>query len=162
MLAQDLVTMAQDIVANFTEKQLRIATAEGCTGGMISAILTAIPGASAVVERGFIVYSTDAKEEMVGVSASLISNDGAVSEAVARTMAEGAIHHSKADIAIATTGIGGPNGATEEKPVGLVYIALAARDADSIVEKHLFEGNRNEIRHQTVLRALTLLKHFGA
>ena len=115
-------------------KNLRIATAESCTGGLIAGLLTEIPGSSDVVERGFVTYSNEAKEDMLGVPRRSDRRHGAVSEAVARAMAEGALKHSHAQMAVAVTGIAGPGGGTAEKPVGLVYIA-AARDGRAIAAR---------------------------
>ena len=136
---------------------LRIATAESCTGGLIAANLTDIPGSSESYERGFVTYSNDSKTELLGVPADLIAEHGAVSELVAGAMAEGALAHSHADIAVAVTGIAGPGGDSPEKPVGLVYIAAARRDEEVLVERHQFPGDRTAVRQSTVQRALELL-----
>ncbi len=162
MLSDDIFDLATGIVADFREKGLRLATAESCTGGLIVAALTAVPGSSEVVDRGFVSYSNAAKEQMLDVPAALIETHGAVSEQVARAMAEGAVTRTQVDMAVAVTGVAGPGGATATKPVGLVYIALAARDADTLVERHVFDGNRGDVRRLTVLRALTLLNHLHA
>ena len=106
---------------------LKLATAESCTGGLIAAILTEVPGSSDVFERGFVTYSNEAKTELLGVPAELIEKHGAVSEEVARAMASGALGHSRADIAVAVTGVAGPGGGTTAKPVGLVHLAAARR-----------------------------------
>lgn len=137
------------------QRNLRIATAESCTGGLIAGALTAIPGSSAVFERGFVTYSNAAKAEMLGVDADLIARVGAVSEEVARAMARGAVAASRADLAVAVTGIAGPDGGTPDKPVGLVHIATAG-----IAELHrrcLFPGDRTRVRAATVETALALL-----
>lgn len=135
-----------------------IATAESCTGGLIAAALTAIPGSSDVVDRGFVTYSDRAKIEMLGVPAAIIEKHGAVSEDVARAMAEGALVHSNANIAIAVTGITGPAGGTAEKPVGLVHLAAARRGQGALHERVTFGGvGRAEIRRLSVARALRLL-----
>lgn len=160
MLSDDIFDLAAGIVADFREKGLRLTTAESCTGGLIVAALTSVSGSSEVIDRGFVAYSDAAKVQMLGVPSALLEAHGSVSEQVAKAMAEGAVAAAQADMAIAVTGIAGPNGATPAKPVGLVYIALAARDADTLVERHVFEGNRGDVRRQTVLRALTLLNHF--
>ncbi|HEX4160752.1 MAG TPA: CinA family protein [Rhizomicrobium sp.] len=137
---------------------LRIATAESCTGGLIGALLTEIPGSSDVFERGFITYSNAAKTGMLGVPNELIGEWGAVSEPIARRMAEGALEHSSAQIAVAVTGIAGPGGGTAEKPVGLVHIAAARKGAGTLHEKHLFgDIGRSPIRMATVEAALKLL-----
>lgn len=136
---------------------LKIATAESCTGGMIAAGLTDIPGSSDVFERGFVTYSNEAKTELLGVPAGLIADPGAVSEPVARAMAEGALVRSHADITAAVTGIAGPGGGSAKKPIGLVFIGVARRGEPAAVERHVFPGDRAEIRRATVLRALELL-----
>jgi nicotinamide-nucleotide amidase len=138
---------------------LKIATAESCTGGLIAASLAAVPGASASLERGFVTYSNEAKTEMLGVPAELIAQHGAVSKPVAIAMAEGALGHSPADIAVAVTGIAGPDGGTAEKPVGLVHIAAARRDGETLHEERRFgDIGRHEIQVQTVAAALDLMK----
>ena len=136
---------------------LKVTTAESCTGGLIAASLTEIAGSSDVFERGFVTYSNQSKTELLGVPADLITQSGAVSEAVARAMAEGALAHARADIAVAVTGIAGPGGGTADKPVGLVFIGAAKRSNPTIVERHVFAGDRAEIRRATVQRALELL-----
>ena len=136
----------------------RLATAESCTGGMVAARLTDIAGSSDVVERGFVTYSNEAKIELLGVSAELIQHYGAVSAQVARAMADGALAHSRADIAISITGIAGPGGAVPGKPVGLVYLALAAKGRDTRVERQHFDGDRKAVRSAALERALELLE----
>ncbi len=136
-----------------------IATAESCTGGLVAATLTAIPGSSDVFERGFVTYSNSAKSEMLGVPYWLIERHGAVSEDVARAMAGGALTHSQASLAVAVTGIAGPEGGTPEKPVGLVHFAALRRDAPVVHEKVLFgDLGRAEIRRLSVEKALSLLR----
>ncbi len=132
-----------------------IATAESCTGGLIAATLTEIAGSSAAFSRGYVTYSNAAKTEMLGVPAALIEAHGAVSEEVARAMAEGAI--VAADIAIAVTGIAGPGGATPGKPVGLVHFGLAMRGRITCAEHHVFEGNRRSVRQATLRHALSMM-----
>jgi nicotinamide-nucleotide amidase len=136
---------------------LRLATAESCTGGLVAAALTAIPGSSDVLERGFVVYSNDAKREMLGVPAALIEREGAVSAAVAAAMVEGALARAPVDLAVAVTGVAGPGGATAEKPVGLVYLAIGRRDGAPRVERHRFGGDRHAVRVASAARALELL-----
>jgi nicotinamide-nucleotide amidase len=135
-----------------------IATAESCTGGLVAATLTAVPGSSDVVERGFVTYSNAAKSEMLSVPVWLIERHGAVSEDVARAMVGGALTHSRATIAIAVTGIAGPGGGTADKPVGLVHFAAARRD-DAVRHERVLFGDlgRGEIRRESVQRALSLL-----
>jgi nicotinamide-nucleotide amidase len=149
--------LARDLLARLRQRRLRVATAESCTGGLIAASLTEIAGSSDVVDRGFVVYSNEAKSELLNVPAPLIAAHGAVSEAVARAMAEGAIARSRAELAIAVTGIAGPGGATPNKPVGLVHLALARRNGGTRHERHVFAGDRREIRLATVERAFAML-----
>ena len=117
-----------------------VATAESCTGGMITAALTDVPGASAVVDRGFVTYSNTAKSEMLGIPISLIDKHGAVSGEVAGAMAQGAINHSRASLAVSVTGIAGPTGGTPDKPVGLVWFGLADKNRLIRTERHVFAG----------------------
>jgi nicotinamide-nucleotide amidase len=135
----------------------RIATAESCTGGLIAAACTALAGSSDWFERGFVTYSNAAKTEQLGVSALLIAQHGAVSEPVVRAMAEGALLHSAADIAVAVTGIAGPGGGTADKPVGLVWLAIAKRDAATQSERLQLSGGRAAVRAHTVALALERL-----
>ncbi len=135
----------------------KLATAESCTGGLVAARLTEIAGSSDVVERGFITYSNESKTELLGVAAELLSHYGAVSAQVARAMAEGALARSRADIAIAVTGIAGPGGAVPGKPTGLVYLALAAKGRETKVERQHFGGDRAAVRAGALERALELL-----
>jgi nicotinamide-nucleotide amidase len=135
-----------------------IVTAESCTGGLVAATLTAIPGSSDVFERGFVTYSNSAKSEMLGVPFWLIERHGAVSEDVARAMAGGALTHSRASLAVAITGIAGPGGGTQDKPVGLVYFAAGRRDTMIASGSVLFgDLGRAEIRRRCVERALSWL-----
>ncbi len=153
----DLTAAASAVLDRARAEGLKIAAAESCTGGLIAAGLTEIPGSSNVFERGFVTYSNEAKTELLGVPADLIAEYGAVSEAVARAMVEGALARSRADIAVAVTGIAGPGGGSAEKPVGLVFVGAARRGEPAIVERHVFAGDRAEVRRATVLRALNLL-----
>ncbi len=153
-----LIAQAAELLDTCRARGESIVTAESCTGGLVAATLTAIPGSSDVFERGFITYANAAKSEMLGVPYWLIERHGAVSEDVARAMAGGALTHSQASLAVAVTGIAGPGGGTPEKPVGLVHFAAARRDTPIIHEKVLF-GNlgRAEIRQLSVEKALALL-----
>jgi len=135
-----------------------IATAESCTGGLIAASLTEIAGSSQVVDRGFVTYSNEAKNEVIGVDMSLIEVHGAVSSQVATAMATGALAQSRADVAVAVTGIAGPGGGTTEKPVGLVFIGAARLGQPPLTERHVFGGDRSQVRHETVLAAFNLLE----
>ena len=153
----ELVARAQRTLALFGEKQLRIVTAESCTGGLIAAVLTAVPGSSSVVERGFVTYSNEAKTEAIGVPTALIAEHGAVSAPVARAMAEGALSHSYADIALSVTGIAGPGGGSAEKPVGLVHFGCARRGGPvRHVERRFGDIGRDDIRAASVIQALDL------
>ncbi len=136
---------------------VRLATAESCTGGLIIGALTEIAGSSAVVDRGFVTYSNAAKTEMLGVPAMLINLEGAVSEKVARAMAEGALARAAADVTVAVTGIAGPDGGTTEKPVGLVHIACAGTGRPTMHRREVFAGDRATVRLTTVLAAFAML-----
>ena len=136
---------------------LKLVTAESCTGGLIAAACTAVAGSSDWFERGFVTYSNDAKTESLGVGAALIAVHGAVSAEVARAMAEGALVHSRADLAVAVTGIAGPTGAAPGKPVGTVWLAVARRGGATQTELLALRGDRAAIRAQTVERALQRL-----
>ena len=158
MFPPPLLNLAELVLGDARAQKLRIATAESCTGGLIGALLTEIPGSSDVFERGFIVYSNRAKSDMLGVPGDMIADMGAVSEAVARTMAEGAVANSHAHMAIAVTGAAGPGGGTRLKPVGLVHIAACRENRSILHEAHRFGPiSRSEIRMKTVEAALELL-----
>lgn len=163
MFPEDVCSLARAVVVAAIERKLMLATVESCTGGLVSAALTAIPGSSAVLDRSFITYSNDAKVEMVGVAPELIVEHGAVSEAVARAMAAGAIDRSGADLAVSITGVAGPGGGTKQKPVGLVHFAL--HDASgSLHVRHAFDDSldRQSIRLEAVRVSLGLfLKRLG-
>ncbi|MGE0733285.1 MAG: CinA family protein [Alphaproteobacteria bacterium] len=138
-------------------QKLRVATAESCTGGMVATALTGIAGSSDVFERGFVTYSNDAKAESLGVPRDILRAHGAVSEPVARAMAEGAIAHSYAEIAVAITGIAGPGGGGPGKPVGLVHFASTRKGGTTRAEHHVFAGDRAAVRAQSAELALRLL-----
>ncbi len=153
MLPAATLDAARDLLAALGARRMTLATAESCTGGLIAAALTAIPGSSAVVTRGYVTYSNEAKAEMLGVPAELFGTVGAVSEEVARAMAEGAVRASGADLALSCTGIAGPGGATPDKPVGLVFIGCALRGAPARVARRVFPGDRAAVRAATVAEA---------
>lgn len=154
---QALTTAAADLLEKCRSNGLRLVTAESCTGGLIAACLTEIPGSSDVVERGFVTYSNVAKSEMLDIPVSLIASEGAVSEAVAVAMAEGALARSHADISVAATGIAGPGGGSTDKPVGLVHIAAAGMDRETLHRACQFgDIGRDKIRERTVLAAFDL------
>jgi nicotinamide-nucleotide amidase len=153
-----LVAKAAELLAACREKRIRLATAESCTGGLLAAVLTEVPGSSDVFERGFVTYSNAAKTDLLDVPQELIRRHGAVSEPVARAMAGGALLHSMADIAVAVTGIAGPGGGTAEKPVGLVHLAAAERDRSVLHrEMRLGEQSRSAIRLASVAEAYALI-----
>ncbi len=155
----DMKERAAALLDAFRQKGLKIATVESCTGGLVAALLTEISGSSAVVERGFVTYSNEAKTELVGVPADLIAAHGAVSEPVARAMAEGALAHSYADVAVGITGVGGPTGGTATKPVGLVHFGLARRGAETVhLERRYGDLGRENVRRRAVEDALSLLE----
>lgn len=158
MFSKDLIALAATVLEVAREGRLKIAIAESCTGGLVAACLTEIAGSSDVVERGFVTYSNEAKSEMLGVPMGLIQADGAVSPEVAEAMAEGALHHSRADVSVAITGVAGPGGGTAAKPVGLVHFACARTQATPTRERHVFAGNRNAVRLASVEAALNLLR----
>lgn len=150
--------LAEKLVKVSTAKGVMIATAESCTGGMVSAAITDIAGSSAVFERGFVTYSNDAKVELLDVPSRLIQQYGAVSAEVACAMAEGAINHSRATISVSITGIAGPGGGSAEKPVGLVHFATAVKGSDIIhFERHFGDLLRGAIRRAAVDVALQAL-----
>jgi nicotinamide-nucleotide amidase len=138
---------------------LKLATAESCTGGLVAALLTEIAGSSDVVERGFVTYSNEAKIEALGVPADLIAAHGAVSEAVARAMAEGALGHARADIAVSVTGVAGPGGGSAAKPVGLVHLACARAGRPTLHQERRFgDIGRDAVRLESVEAALALIR----
>jgi len=161
LLPQQLVDKAREVVDANRAAGRRLAIAESCTGGLVCAALTEIPGSSDVFEAGYIVYSNAAKCSELGVSSEVVETFGAVSVATAWAMARGALNHSEADVAVAITGIAGPAGGTEQKPVGTVVFACAERDADPakiVADQKLFDENtRSGVRLQAALCALELL-----
>lgn len=162
LLPQDIADLATRVISENRAAGRTVAVAESCTGGLVAAALTEVPGSSAVLDRGFVTYSNEAKQEMLGVSADVIDAFGAVSIAVAWSMAQGTLAKSNADVAVAITGVAGPDGGTAQKPVGTVVFAKAARGADPeevITEMRNFDpaGSRAEVRRQATLIALELL-----
>ena len=151
------------LIETMIASRLVVVTAESCTGGLVAAALTSIPGSSAVVDRGFVTYSNDAKIEMLGVDPRLLERVGAVSAEVALAMAKGALAHSRADVAVAITGIAGPGGGSVEKPVGLVHFAAARRAGTSISRACRFEDRgRDAVRLAATETALALLAEIVA
>jgi nicotinamide-nucleotide amidase len=159
MFTPELIERAAALIALCRARGLKIATAESCTGGLVAGLLTEIPGSSAVVERGFVVYSNDAKRELLDVPEATLESFGAVSEQAARAMAQGALRHSRADFSVAITGIAGPDGGTAQKPVGLVHFACARKGGAVVaVEKRYGALSRSAIRSASVGTALDLLE----
>jgi nicotinamide-nucleotide amidase len=158
MFPPRLTELAAVVLNEAKSKGLRIATAESCTGGLIAGLLTEIPGSSDVVDRGFVTYSNEAKADLLGIPMALIQENGAVSEAVARAMAEGAVQHSLAQLAVSVTGVAGPGGGTADKPVGLVHMAATREGGQTLHEEHRFgDIGRGMVRLKTVEAALRLL-----
>jgi nicotinamide-nucleotide amidase len=158
MFAPEVLRSAESLLAKARSQDLRLATAESCTGGLIAACLTEIPGSSDVVDRGFVVYSNQAKTDLLGVPADLIARYGAVSEEVARAMATGARERAGVGLAVSCTGIAGPSGGSALKPVGLVHLA-AARAGRAVLhdERRFGDIGRGDIRLRAVEAALRLL-----
>ena len=161
ILPDDIVALAARVVAENLAAGRTIALAESCTGGLVAAALTEVAGSSAVFDRGFVTYSNDSKREVLGVPESILDTFGAVSVATAWAMAQGALKHSNADVAVAISGIAGPDGGSVHRPVGTVVFARAIRDADSedvdAEEQRLDGSSRSAVRRQAALIALELL-----
>jgi nicotinamide-nucleotide amidase len=159
MFPSPILLAAQTLLALCREAGLKIATAESCTGGLVASCLTEIAGSSDVVDRGFVTYSNQAKRDLLGVPGDLIADCGAVSEPVARAMAEGALAQSDADIAVSITGVAGPGGGTSMKPVGLVHFGTARRGREIQHAEHRFgDIGRAEVRMRAVEVALEMLR----
>src|SRR5271166_4012068 len=162
MFSPDLIARAAALLDRCRAVELKIATADSCTGGLIAGLLTEIPGSSSVVERGFVVYSNEAKQDLLKVPAETIRMKGAVSEATARAMAEGALEASRADIAVSVTGVAGPDGGSAEKPVGLVHFACARRGTPTVAREARFgDIGREAVRLASVRVGLELLEAAG-
>ncbi|QOV95169.1 CinA family protein [Novosphingobium sp. ES2-1] len=162
LLPEEIGDLARRVIAENAALGRKVAVAESCTGGLVAAALTEVPGSSAVLDRGFVTYSNEAKNQLLGVSEDLIDTFGAVSIAVAWSMAQGALKKSGADVAVAITGVAGPDGGSEQKPVGTVVFACAKRGEDpeaTNAELKLFDSasTRAEVRFQATLTALELL-----
>lgn len=162
-MARDaLLPLARRVGAALKSRRVLLATAESCTGGWIAQAVTAVPGSSAWFERGFVTYSNEAKKEQLGVHAPTLARHGAVSEAVAREMASGALARSRAQVALAVTGVAGPDGGTKAKPVGTVCFAWARRGQATLSATRHFPGGRNTVRRRAVIAALQgLLRSLG-
>jgi nicotinamide-nucleotide amidase len=159
MADQELIEMAQALLDLCRQRTLKIATAESCTGGLLAATFTEIPGSSAVLDRGFVTYSNEAKEAMLGVPSSTLERFGAVSRETAEAMAKGAIARAPVDLAVSITGIAGPGGGAPGKPVGLVHFAGATRSGRLIHDvEHFGDIGRAPVRRASVLQALAMLR----
>jgi nicotinamide-nucleotide amidase len=158
MFSSAMIRDATDTLALLRARGLMCATAESCTGGLIAALLTAVPGSSDVVERGFVTYSNAAKTAMLGVPADVLADHGAVSPETADAMARGALARSLAQVAVAVTGVAGPGGGSAEKPVGLVFLAAAGPEGTNVREMRLGPLSRDSIREKTVTEALAMLR----
>jgi nicotinamide-nucleotide amidase len=159
MFSLEIQTLARFLIDEARSRSLRIVTAESCTGGLVAGAICAIPGASDVLDRGFVCYSNRAKQELLGVPGDLIADLGAVSEPVARMMAEGALENSNAHVAVAVTGVAGPGGGTPLKPVGTVHIATARANQGLLHRAEFFDGaSREEIQLAAVEAALLALR----
>jgi nicotinamide-nucleotide amidase len=157
MFPEDVLALSKSLIESCNAQGLMVTTAESCTGGLIAASITAVSGSSDIFDRGFTTYSYDSKSEMLGVNMDDIIASGAVSEAVARQMAEGALAHANAQLSVAVTGIAGPGGGSNEKPVGTVDIAAAREGRETVYLRRLFEGDRDAVRMQTVKAALVMM-----
>jgi nicotinamide-nucleotide amidase len=158
MLDDDIVDAAKKLLDICRRKQLLVATAESCTAGLVAGTLSEVPGVSSMLERGFITYSNQAKQEMLGVPAATLDAHGAVSRETAEAMAKGALAHAPVDLAISVTGVAGPDGGSDEKPVGLVHFGGASRGGQLVhVEKRFGNPGRAEVRKRSVLQAFVML-----
>ncbi|HET7023236.1 MAG TPA: CinA family protein [Xanthobacteraceae bacterium] len=163
MPQDELTERARALLDLCRRKGLKLAAAESCTGGLLAATLTEIPGSSDVFERGFVTYSNEAKEAMLGVAPPTLAMHGAVSRETAQAMARGALAHAPVDLAAAITGIAGPGGAVEGKPVGLVHLAAAARSGRLILQERKYgDIGRAQVRRASVIDALTMLGELAA
>jgi nicotinamide-nucleotide amidase len=159
MLDDDIVAAGESLLEICRRKKLTIATAESCTGGLAAGMLTEIPGVSSMLDRGFVTYSNQAKHEMLGVPAATLEAHGAVSRETAEAMAKGALAHAPVDLAVSVTGVAGPDGGSDEKPVGLVYFGAASRSGQlNHVERRFGNPGRAEIRKRSVLQAIVMLQ----
>jgi nicotinamide-nucleotide amidase len=158
MLDDDIVEAARQLLDICKRKNLLVATAESCTAGLVAGTLTEVPGTSSILDRGFITYSNEAKHDMLGVSRDILDRHGAVSRETAEAMARGVLGHSRVHLAVSVTGIAGPDGGSETKPVGLVHFAAAARSGRLLhAEKRYGDIGRSQVRKASVLQALRML-----
>ena len=153
-MQKDIIELAQQVGQALQARQWMAATAESCTGGGVAYAITTISGSSAWFDRSFVTYTNEAKQQMLDVSADTLQKYGAVSEAVVKEMTAGVLVHSQANIAVAISGIAGPTGGSEEKPVGTVWIAWQTADAQSHARHYLFRGDREQVRLQAIREAL--------
>ena len=156
MIDDDVKAAAKNLLETCRSAKLQIATVESCTGGLLAGSLTEIAGSSDVVDRGFVTYTNAAKSELVGVPVELFLKVGAVSEEVARAMANGGLARSQADIAVGITGVAGP-GQSENKPAGLVHICAARKEGEVVHERCMFGGNRTAVRKSSILKTFELI-----
>jgi len=154
---QDLTDLASYLISNCRKKDIKVATAESCTGGLIAACITSIPGSSEVFERGFNTYSNDAKHELLNVPHSMILAEGAVSKDVAIAMCEGALRNSPVELTVSVTGIAGPDGGAFDKPIGTVHMASAHIDKKTIHKRFIFKGDRDDVRIASIKNAIQLM-----
>ena len=157
MFAIDLIERTERLLELCRARNLKLVSAESCTGGLVGGLITSIAGSSDVYDRGFITYSNEAKRDCLGVPESLLAKFGAVSEEAARAMAEGALGRANAQIAVSITGIAGPGGGSREKPVGLVHFACGRRGAITTLAEHFGDRGRAEVRRVAVVTAIELL-----
>jgi nicotinamide-nucleotide amidase len=162
MADQEIIDASITLLDLCTEKELTVATAESCTGGLVAGALSEIPGSSAVLDRGFVTYSNEAKQQMLGVTPSTLDVFGAVSKECAEEMAKGALAHAQVDLAVSITGIAGPTGATPGKPIGLVYFCAASRSGRVIAHDRKFgDIGRSNVRRASVIQALAMLQELA-
>lgn len=160
-MQKDIIELAQRLGQVLQAKNWLAATAESCTGGGVAYAITAISGSSAWFDRSFVTYTNEAKQQMLGVAVSTLETYGAVSEAVVREMTAGTLAHSQANIAVAISGIAGPTGGSDEKPVGTVWIAWQTCEGEARAERYLFSGDREQVRLQAIREALSGLLSFS-
>ena len=157
MFSREMLEQAAHVLDLAKAKDIRIVTAETCTAGLVSSCLTSVPGASRIFERGFILYHDLAKSTGLGVAEAISKRHGAVSAEVTKGLAEGALSHSTAGVAVAVTGYAGPGGGNEKNPVGTVYVASSRKGSETLVERHVFSGDRDTVRMKAVAAALSVL-----
>ena len=162
MFDEEAIAAAKAVLDVCQKKKLTVATAESCTGGLVSAAISEIPGSSAVLDRAFVTYSNEAKQQMLGVTPATIDVYGAVSRECAEEMAKGALAHAQVDLAVSITGIAGPTGAVAGKPIGLVFFCAASRSGRVIAHDRKFGAiGRDKVRHASVLQALAMLRELA-